>query len=200
MALPPAAPERLLKHRRSIDVHVYARGNGLWEVDAEIRDVKTRDAKLAGGLRRAGDPIHDMLLRLVVDEQLNIVEAGSETRWMPYPGQCDDHGDAYAALAGLNLLKGFRQAVKERLGGVAGCTHLTELTQVLPTAVIQAFAGEVLDTREDSEHRPFQIDRCHALRADGAAVKLFYPRWYRGAVDPAAASLPSATRASETLP
>lgn len=200
MALPPAAPERLLKHRRSIDVHVYARGNGLWEVDAEIRDVKTRDAKLAGGLRRAGDPIHDMLLRLVVDEQLNIVEAGSETRWMPYPGQCDDHGDAYAALAGLNLLKGFRQAVKERLGGVAGCTHLTELTQVLPTAVVQAFAGEVLDTREDSEHRPFQIDRCHALRADGAAVKLFYPRWYRGAVDPAAASLPSATRASETLP
>jgi Protein of unknown function (DUF2889) len=200
MALPPAAPERLLKHRRSIDVHVYARGNGLWEVDAEIRDIKTRDAKLAGGLRRAGDPIHDMLLRLVVDEQLNIVEAGSETRWMPYPGQCDDHGDAYAALAGLNLLKGFRQAVKERLGGTAGCTHLTELTQVLPTAVIQAFAGEVLDTREDSEHKPFQIDRCHALRADGAAVKLFYPRWYRGAVDPTAASLPTETRASETLP
>lgn len=200
MALPPAAPERLLKHRRSIDVHVYARGNGLWEVDAEIRDLKTRDARLAGGLRKAGDPIHDMLLRLVVDEQLNILEAGSETRWMPYPGQCDDHGDAYAALAGLNLLKGFRQAVKERLGGIAGCTHLTELTQVLPTAVIQAFAGEVLDTREDSEHQPFQIDRCHALRSDGEAVKLFYPRWYRGVQDPEAASPPSETRASETLP
>lgn len=200
MALPPAAPERALKHRRSIDVHVYARGNGLWEVDAEIRDLKTRDAKLAGGLRKAGDPIHDMLLRLVVDEQFNIVEAGSETRWMPYPGHCDDHGDAYQALAGLNLLKGFRAAVKERLGGSLGCTHLTELTQVLPTAVIQAFAGEVIDTREDGEHKPFQLDRCHALRTDGAAVKLFYPRWYRGAQDPAAASLPSATRASETLP
>lgn len=200
MALPPAAPERKLKHRRSIDVHVFARGNGLWEVDAEIRDVKTRDAKLAGGLRKAGDPIHDMLLRLVVDEQLNIVEAGSETRWMPYPGHCDDHGDAYRALAGLNLLKGFRTAVKERLGGSIGCTHLTELTQVLPTAVIQAFAGEVLDTREDSERQPFQIDRCHALRSDGEAVKLFYPRWYRGTQDPAAASPPSETRASETLP
>ena len=200
MALQPAAPARFLKHRRSIDVHVYARGNGLWEVDAEIRDIKTRDAKLAGGLRKAGDPIHDMLLRLVVDERLNILEAGSETRWMPYPGHCNEHGDAYAALVGLNLLKGFRQAVKERLGGTAGCTHLTELTQVLPTAVIQAFAGEVIDTREDSEHKPFQIDRCHALRSDGQAVKLFYPRWYRGAQDPAAASPPSETRASETLP
>ena len=151
---------------------------------------------LAGGLRKAGDPIHDMLLRLVVDEQLNIVEAGSETRWMPYPGHCDDHGDAYRALAGLNLLEGFRAAVRERLGGSLGCTHLTELTQVLPTAVIQAFAGEVIDTREDGEHKPFQLDRCHALRTDGAAVKPFYPRWYRGAQDPAAASSP--TRASET--
>ena len=190
MALPPAAPERQLKHRRSINVQIYARGNGLWEVDAEIVDVKTRDAKLAGGMRRAGEPIHDMLLRIVVNERLDIVEAGSETRWMPYPGHCDDHGDAYAALVGLNLLKGFRQAVKERLGGVAGCTHLTELTQVLPTAVIQAFAGEVIDTREDSASRPFQIDRCHALRSDGPAVKIFHPRWYRGAVDPAAVPTP----------
>jgi len=193
MALPPAAPERQLKHRRSINVQIYARGNGLWEVDAEITDVKTRDAKLAGGLRLAGDPIHDMLLRIVVNEQLDIVEAGSETRWMPYPGHCDDHDDAYASLVGLNLLKGFRQAVKERLGGVAGCTHITELTQVLPTAVIQAFAGEVIDTREDSASRPFQIDRCHALRSDGAAVKIFYPRWYRGAVDPAAVPTPLET-------
>jgi hypothetical protein len=193
MALPPAAPERQLKHRRSINVQIYARGNGLWEVDAEIVDVKTRDAQLAGGLRRAGEPIHDMLLRIVVNEKLDIVEAGSETRWMPYPGHCDDHGDAYANLVGLNLLKGFRQAVKQRLGGVAGCTHLTELTQVLPTAVIQAFAGEVLDTHEDSASRPFQIDRCHALRSDGAAVKIFYPRWYRGAVDPAAVPTPLET-------
>lgn len=195
MALPPAAPERQLKHRRRIDVQIHARGNGLWEVDAEIVDVKTRDTPLAGDIRRAGEPIHDMLLRIVVDEQFNIVEAGAETRAMPYPGQCDDHGDAYSSLVGLNLMKGFRRAVMERLGGIVGCTHLTELTQVLPTAVVQAFAGEVLDTREqsDSLERPFQIDRCHALRADGPAVKLFYPRWYRGTQDPAATPSPLET-------
>jgi hypothetical protein len=78
-------------------------------------------------------------------------------------------------------MRGFRQAVKERLGGMQGCTHITELTQVLPTAVVQAFAGEVLDTRGDAadSEQPFQIDRCHALRADGLAVKTYYPRWYR---------------------
>jgi hypothetical protein len=183
MPLPPAAPERQLKHRRCIDVQIHARGNGLWEVDAEITDTKTREARLAGGLRPAGEPIHDMLLRVVVDERFNIVEAGSETRGMPYPGHCDDHADVYQRLVGLNLLKGFRRGVKERLGGIDGCTHLTELTQILPTAVIQAFAGEVLSTREGNaaDQPPFQLDRCHALRRDGEAVRLYYPRWHRAA-------------------
>ena len=183
MALPPAAPARQLKHRRSIEVEIYSRGNGLWEVDALLRDVKTRDARLAHGVRRAGEPIHEMLLRLVVDERFDIVAAGAETLWMPYPGVCDAHGDAYARLVGLNLLRGFRQAVKERLGGVLGCTHITELAQVVPTAVIQAFAGEVIDTRGEAglSAKPFQIDRCHALRSDSEAVRLHYPRWYRPA-------------------
>ncbi len=181
MALPPAAPERTLKHRRCIEVEVFSRGNGLWEVDAHISDIKTRDAPLAGGVRRAGEPIHDMLLRLVVDEDFNILESGAETRQMPYPGLCDQHGDAYGRLVGLNLLKGFRAAVKERLGGVQGCTHITEMGQLLPTAVVQAFVGEVKDNREpaSAERRPFQIDGCHALRADGEAVRTYYPRWYR---------------------
>ena len=183
MSLPTAAPERQLKHRRSIEVQIYARGNGLWEVDAEIRDTKTHDAALAGGVRAAGEPIHDMLLRVLVDERFNILEAGSQTRAMPYPGHCDHHGDVYQRLVGLNLMHGFRRDVNQRLGGVVGCTHLTELTQVLPTAVVQAFAGEVLDTRENSnsDEQPFQIDHCHALRSDGAAVQTFYPRWYRAA-------------------
>lgn len=183
MALPPAAPERQLKHTRRIDVQIYARGQGLWEVDAVISDVKTRDADLANGVRRAGDPIHDMLLRLVIDEAFNVLEAGSETRAMPYPGECDQLGDAYGRLVGLNLLKGFRFAVLERLGGVAGCTHLTELAQVLPTAVVQAFAGDVINTRGDGANakQPFQLDRCHALRTDGNVVRSHYPRWYKPA-------------------
>src|SRR5256885_16966439 len=86
MALPPAAPERQLKHRRSIDVQVFARSDGLWEVDARLTDTKTRDIPMAAGPRRAGEPIHEMLLRLVVDHELNIVQAGSETLRMPHAG------------------------------------------------------------------------------------------------------------------
>jgi hypothetical protein len=181
MALPTAASTRTLKHRRRIDIEVFARGNGLWEVDAQLSDVRTDDVTLATGVRPAGQPIHDMLLRLVVDERFNILEAGAETRAMPYPGLCNDHGDVYGRLAGLNLMHQFRAAVRQRLGGVLACTHITEMTQALPTAVVQAFAGTVIDTRGDaaSAQQPFQIDRCHALRANGEAVRIHYPRWYR---------------------
>lgn len=183
MSLPAAAPQRQLKHRRQIDVQVFARGDGLWEVDATISDIKTRVAHMAEGPRPPGTPIHEMLLRLVVNERLDIIEAGSETRWMPYTGHCAEHGDVYGRLVGLNLLDRFRDRLRERVGGVLGCTHITELAQVLPTAVVQAFAGEVIDTRgaADGAAKPFQLDRCHALKSSGAVVRLHYPRWHQPA-------------------
>lgn len=181
MSLPPAAPQRQLKHRRQIDVQVFDRGNGLWEVDATICDTKTREWPMSDGPRPAGTPIHDMLLRLVVNEQFDIVEAGSQTRWMPYTGVCTEHGDVYQRLVGLNLMQDFRKRLRERVGGVLGCTHITELAQILPTAVVQGFVGYVLDTRGAAEGapKPFQIDRCHALKSSGEVVRLHLPRWYQ---------------------
>ena len=182
MSEPIPSTSRRLLHRRALDVQVYARDDGLFEVEAELTDTKSFDVPLANSIRKAGEPVHDMLLHLVVDRQLNIVGAGSQTRWMPYPGVCDQHGNVYGQLVGLNLMKGFRLGVKDRLAGIKGCTHLTELCQVLPTAVIQAFAGVVIDTREgdaSTGQPPFQLDKCHALRRDSENVQTHYPRWYR---------------------
>jgi hypothetical protein len=178
-AVNPSITRRPL-HRRALDVQVFARNDGLFDVEACLTDTKSHDVPLAGVPRKAGDPIHEMRLHLTVDASLTITAATSETLWMPYPAACGEHGDAYARLVGLNLMKGFRQAVHERLGATRGCTHLTELCQVLPTAVIQALAGSVIDTREGdaSGNPPFQLDRCHALRRDGATVAQFYPRWH----------------------
>ena len=177
MALPNAASERQLTHRRHIDVQIYVRADGLWEVDAHLSDVRERASALHGTVMPVGAPVHDLLLRLVVDARFNVVEAGAQSRVVPYPGACDAFAEVYGQLVGLNLMHGFRGAVRERLGGVLGCTHLTELTQVLPTAVVQAFSGASPQAPEINQ--PFQIDRCRTLRADGATVKTYYPRWYR---------------------
>jgi hypothetical protein len=190
MPLSPPTSRRVLKHTRAIQIEAYARDDGLWDLDAHITDIKTRDIKLASGIRPAGTPVHDLQLRITIDTQFNIVAAEAASDSVPYPGHCDTIGPDYGMLVGLNLFKGFRDGVKKRLSGINGCTHITELAMVLPTAAVQAFAGDVLDTRdgadaEDQTHKPFQLDRCHALRSDGEAVAKFYPRW---AVKPVAQS------------
>jgi hypothetical protein len=40
----------------------------------------------------------------------------------------------------------------ELLGGIRGCTYLTELVSIFPTAAIQAFVGEVLPTRVNASN------------------------------------------------
>ena len=182
MPLPPPMSPRALKHRRAIEIEAFAREDGLWDIDAHITDIKTRDVHLASGLRPAGEPIHDLSLRITVDTQFNIVDAVAASDRVPYPGYCDVIGPVYKKLIGMNLLKNFRLRAQDVLGGVMGCTHITDLSAHLPTAAIQAFAGDVFDPNEASQasgksDKPFQLDRCHSLRTDGPAVAKFYPRW-----------------------
>ncbi len=66
------------------------------------------------------------------------------------------------------------------MGGVQGCTHLTELIAAIPTAALQTFAGLRREI-EPGEGKPFQLDRCHALEQSTDTVREFYPAWYRGA-------------------
>ena len=190
MPLPAPTSPRTMRHVRSITAQAFEREDGLWDIEARLTDTKPRPIVLASGPRAAGEPVHDLWLRVTVDTALNIVDAVASSDAVPYPGHCDSFPDAYRKLIGLNLSKGFRHALRERLGGIAGCTHLTELAGVLPTATIQAFAGDVLPTGDgqldgEQSQPPFQLDRCQALRRDGPAVAKYYPRWVIKAVDTA---------------
>lgn len=177
-------PQRRHVHTRSIRVDAYVRDDGLWDVEANLVDTKSRDLQLASGVRVAGDPVHDVTLKITIDTDLNVHDAHATTSWVPYPGFCNAIEPAYKKLIGLNLARQFRRHVRERLGGMRGCTHLTELADVLPTAAIQAFAGEKVrpaqQAKDGAERQPFYLDSCHALVTTGPAVAKFYPRWYRG--------------------
>lgn len=184
MPLSPPA-NRTLRHRRAITAEAYAREDGLWDIEARLTDTKPRDIELAGGgIRPIGQPLHDLWLRVTIDLRMNVVDAEACSDWVPYPTHCDTIGPAYRKLIGLNLTKGFRKAVRERLSGVAGCTHLTELAGVLPTTAIQAFAGDVFNVRDGATvndpnpEPPYQLHGCHALHFEGEVVRQFYPRWY----------------------
>ena len=164
-------------HTRSIEIRGYRRTDGLYDIEGHLVDTKPFDFKLAAGLRPAGQPIHDMWLRITVDRELKIVDAAAAMDGMPYVGDCDRIVPAYRKLVGLAIRPGYNQKVKELLAGVRGCTHITELAGALATAAFQTMAGQRL---QPSEQRPFQLDKCHALESTQPAVARYYPKWYTG--------------------
>lgn len=181
MPLPLPSVTRTPLHNRSIRVQSYARDDGLFDLEAELIDSKAYEhASERRGLQPVGTPVHHMHLRITIDASFNILAAEAMYDAAPYADGCTAIEPEYRDLVGMNLLRGFRHSVKARFGRTAGCTHMTELTSVLPTAAVQTMAGLPGRTARDSnsEQRPFQLDGCHALSVEGPMVQRYYPRWY----------------------
>ncbi len=179
MPLPPSTAERTRKHVRQVEVNGFKRSDGCWDIEARLVDVKDHDYPLSSGVRQRGEAVHDMWVRVTIDNKMNVLAAAAAIDDMPYRGYCDRIAPDYTQLVGLNLFHGFRTAVKNLFRNTHGCSHLSELLTFLPTAALQTFASEVRDN-EDSGQKPYQLDRCHALESHSDAVQRYYPRWYRG--------------------
>ncbi len=165
---------------RRIEIEGFFRDDGLIELDATLVDVKDVDYPLAAGLRKKGDPVHRMRVSVLIDQSFTILDAHAESERVPYPGSCESIAPAYDALVGMNLMRGFRDALRAEFFGIDGCSHITELLLSLPTAAVQTFATFMKDNSSgNASEKPFQLDRCHALATDGDTVRQYYPAWYR---------------------
>jgi len=178
MPLPEPRAKREPLHRRTIESVGYRRADGLYDIEGRLLDRKDVAFPVGGRQLPPGEAVHDMWLRITVDRELRIVDAAASTEAMPYAGSCDRIAPDYAKLIGLCIGPGYLRHVKERLGGVRGCTHITELAASLATAAYQTFAGQGLSS---PERKPPQLDHCHALETHGETVARYYPKWYRGA-------------------
>jgi hypothetical protein len=180
MPLTPASTARTRLHSRSMDYQCFQRGDDLFDIEGRLTDVKDHDYALLAGVRHAGQPVHDLWARITVARDFVIRDVEVKFDAMPYPGGCERIEAAYGKLVGASLLHGFRRALYDAMGGVEGCSHVTELLAQLPTAAIQMFAGLRREI-EPGDARPFQLDRCHALETTTETVRRYYPQWYRGA-------------------
>jgi hypothetical protein len=176
MPLTPVADRELL-HTRTIEARGYSRAGGLYDLEAHLLDVKTHDKLGPAGTRHAGEPIHEMWLRITIDESLTIVGAEACFDAVPYVGQCERIAPDYGRLVGLAIAPGLTSKVKELLGGTQGCTHVTELIGVLATLAFQTI-GNRRAREAQATVRPFQLNRCHALATTGEVVRKYYPRWF----------------------
>ncbi len=136
MPLTPPAPRQKL-HRRLIDMGGYQRDDGLFDIEAWLEDTKTYgfDNQDRGRIE-PGEPLHGMWMRLTVGEDMVIRACEASSDFTPY-AICPGAAPNFAALAGVTIGLGFNRAVKEKVGGTAGCTHLRELLAQMATVAFQ---------------------------------------------------------------
>lgn len=174
---PPAA--RALLHVRSVECRGYAREDGLWDIEASIKDVKTYpfDNSWRGRVE-PGDPVHQMTMRLTVDDRLNIEQAEAATFKSPYD-VCPAATRAFKDLVGLRISGGWMQKVKERYGKAKGCTHILELLYPAGTTAYQTvyayreqrLRASGLSEAEAMKRKGPPLNSCYAFAEDGPVVQ-----------------------------
>lgn len=177
MPLSDPAP-RTLKHTRTVVCHGYQREDGLWDIEGHITDTKAYSFQNQWrGTVEPGDPVHDMRIRLTVDDRLTIVKSEATTDASPFQ-VCPDIAPAFVALEGLRIGPGWMRTVKERLGGRKGCTHLVELLGPVATVAFQTvFAGK-RSRSVDPQKRPVMLNNCHAYDEDGENARRLWPDYF----------------------
>ena len=188
---------RELVHDRTIVCRGWRRDDGNWDIEGHLVDTKTYSfPNEYRGQVHAGEPIHDMWLRLTIDIDLNVVDAEAATAAGPFP-ICPDINPSFKSLVGLTIGPGWRRAIKERLGGVHGCTHLVELLGPLATTAYQTIYGEKSRMRREAEdsgpksaeppekaldqpaRKPRLLGSCHAFAESSPVVERLWPEWYK---------------------
>jgi hypothetical protein len=74
MPLTPPQPREAI-HTRAIEINGYRRADGLYDIEAHLTDTKTfGQTNYDRGYIPAGEPIHDMWLRLTIDDTMHVVD------------------------------------------------------------------------------------------------------------------------------
>jgi hypothetical protein len=161
---------------RSIVCRSFLREDGLIDIDARFIDTRPFDyVNDFRGQVTAGSALHNMQMRLTFDASRTIVAVVSAMPATPYT-TCPGVNPNFQRLVGLSVDRGFRKAVRERLGGVEGCTHVLALLDAVAAASMQAQASAryARPPRERLAHKVWPVDAlvntCWSYKADGEVI------------------------------
>jgi len=168
-------------HTRDIDCQGFRREDGLWDIEAHITDVKSYEIQSDWrGTLPPGEPIHDMWVRLTLDDRLFIRAVETVFDATPYE-LCPSASKSFHTLVGVQIGPGWIRQVKARVGGTKGCTHVRELMGVLATVAFQTiFSVREKELMATGDRKPPMLDSCVSWAANSPVVKNQYPRWYTG--------------------
>ncbi|MBL8670194.1 MAG: DUF2889 domain-containing protein [Alphaproteobacteria bacterium] len=199
MPLSPPA-DRKLSHIRRIESWGYERADGLFDIEGVLHDSKTYgfDNQWRGRVE-PGQPVHEMWVRMTVDEDYVIRDMEATSDATPFQ-MCGGIAPDYKKLIGLPLARDFKRQMRKHVGSTHGCTHLSELIGRLATVAFQTIGS--IKTRRmreagkkpDPSYRPAWIDTCHAWATDSPVLQQHYPQFYTG---PGATGAPKAAASGD---
>jgi len=187
MPFPDASPRKHV-HTRAIDYRGYEREDGLWDIEAHMTDTKTYEfSNRWRGTVPVGEPMHEMLLRVTIDDSFVIQDIFAATEHSPFE-MCPAIAPNYKKLIGIKMGPGWRKAIRMKVGGTEGCTHLTELLFPMATVAMQTIwpirskRKQESDTEEKQPQgkRPVVLDTCHAWASDSPVVRENAPKYFTG--------------------
>lgn len=203
-----AHAEREKLHTRKIEINGYRRADGLYDIEAQLTDTKSfGQTNYDRGYIAAGEPVHDMWLRLTLNDSMEIVDSEAVSDYTPYR-MCPTAAPNFSRLVGMKIRAGFLREANHAVGGAVGCTHLRELLQQMATTAFQTVnparvqkemraegttpkpGSDVVDARvtEKMGGPPKILNTCLAYSADGPLVKRRWPHLYTGPDAPAEAA------------
>ncbi len=178
------AVERDPIQTRKVEVSSFRRQDGMWDVEGRLTDVAALSIKTyTGGMIEAGTPIHDMRVRLTLDDTLEIVTVDVSMDANPYP-VCPGIVPSYQKLKGEKIGHGWNRRIRELFGGVEGCVHIVDLLGPVGTigfkSVIRESGQDEAAPEDRVDDKPYQINTCHALASDGDIVRDRWPELFTG--------------------
>ena len=163
----------------------YDREDGLWDIEAELSDVKPYTFEVPNEPAfPANEPIHGLAIRLTIDEEMRIQAVQVAMDHIPHP-ECTQVPPNLQALVGCRLGRGWRKTIEEKVGGTAGCTHLREMLFNMATAAFQTLPSGQWHRRElrgepqpAMTQAPFHLGQCMTWAYDSPTVARAYPMFY----------------------
>ena len=163
-----------LVHTRDISIRTFDLGEGRIMIEGRLFDNRYRE-RPGEHFEDGSTVVHDLALEVTVRGRDMMIEK-VEARMPHHPREgCTDVIPWMKKLEGLQIVGGFTQKVREIVGGVKGCAHLTSLFLVIGPAAVQgiwaAYGRDRKEWKPDDDRIKKIINTCYLWREDGPILK-----------------------------
>ena len=172
----------------------YDREDGLWDIEAELSDVKTYDFQVVNERPfPANERIHGLRIRVTLNNRMVIQDIATSMDDIPHP-ECAQSPQHMHRLIGQTMGPGWRKVINAHIGGTEGCTHLREMLFNMATAAYQTLPAGQWRRRElagqpqpEITKPPYHLGQCHSWAFDSPTVQRTYPMFFKPKSTPDAA-------------